>query len=298
MSITFTHGEQIQRCAIGPTGTLTSSGSLIPSNGSVIENLEITGNVKFLAGVTATFRNCRFIGLPTAPAGAYTIKATDGGGLYVILENCEIITRGAPANGLAMFGDGNVSAKRCIFRGGTDNVYLNPNNSPGLITSNDPDIPLARILLEECWFGDVQRTTGSHSDPIQIDGGGYAIVRRCRIMGYNIPIGTDPLTTTDGIELANCAMICTQNPANTNQTSYVKLIDSWLEGGNYTAYLNPPDGLPIQNVYASGNRFGIAHRYGPLLTPNNATRFGNIWGQNGSTVCCGTVAFGQILAGG
>lgn len=299
----FTHGEQIQRCAIGPTGTLTPSGPITLANGQVVENLEITGSigVKVPAGVRATLRNCRIIGSATTTNAGYTIRNNSGGGAFLQLENCEVITRYAQTKGLLCTGDVSVSAKRTIFRGGGDNIQAVMSGTPGLVVTNDPDVPMARGLFEECWLGDTQRFSGSHTDCMQIIDNGYILVRRCKILAYSIPIGSDPLTTTtDGSQLAADGIIASYDVNAVAALSNIKVTDSWVEGGNYTLVLAPPatDGPPINNLIVTGNRFGLAHQYGPVNTSPGATRSGNVWGETGNTACCGPVTIGQALTGG
>jgi hypothetical protein len=300
VAVSFTHGEQIQKSLIGPSGSLTPSGSLSSiKDGTVIESKEVTGSVSIAAGAKVTIRNTRIIGALNAPAGAYTVKATAGGGLHVTLDNCEVICRSGLSKTVAMSGDGNITVRKTLLRGGQDALYVNPLNSPGVISTGDPDIPMARVLVEDSWLGDMVRVSGGHVDCCQIDGGGYVLVLRSKLPGFNLPIGTDPLNASvDATELANSAVICSQNSTNPVQISYVKLDSNWLDGGNYTAALAPPDGLPVHHAWALNNRFGLQHRYAPTRFPVEITKFGNVWGLSGSTVCCGNVTAGQPVSGG
>ena len=292
----FSHGAEITKAGIGPTGPLTASGSLSLKDGDVIENRDINGVISLAAGAHAVLRNCRIVGPLDAAKSTYSAKLTAGGGLLLEMHDCEVVTRYAETKGVVMWGDGNVAAYRTIFRGGTDNAYLNPHNTPGRIATGDADVPHARALFEDCWFGDLQRYSGSHSDCFQVDGGGYTLLRRCRIMSYNIPLGSDPLTVeADGSELASGGLILTQNSTSPNQLSHVALVDSWAEGGNYTVDMNPTDGLVPHSMVARGNRFGLAHRYGPLRTPPDTTRTGNVWGETGTTGSGTQVSAGDPL---
>lgn len=298
----FTSGEEISKSAIGWSGTLTEwPGGTTLSGTQLIENRVITGRLLTIAaGANITFRNCRIIG--SLGASTYTIKAIAGGGMKVALDHCEVISRAGTksARCLATWGDGSIHARRTIFRGGIDSIYANGPNSPGLIPTGDPVVPMARILLEECWFGDVERVDDSHTDCLQFDGGGYAVIRRCRIMSYNIPRGSDTLTTSaGGTERASGGVIATQLSTAPNQISHVAMRDCWIEGGNWTVDLAPTDGLPVHTVAFTGNRFGTNHQFGPLRLPSALAEpnTDNRWGQSGLTACCGNVTAGQLLSG-
>lgn len=298
----FLHGEQITKNVIGWGGTLTEWPGLSTLSGTqVIENRTITDKiVTIAAGANITLRNCRIVG-PLA-ANTYTIKANTGGGLKLWLDNCEVISRAGTGSArcIATWDDSSVYARRTIFRGGIDNFFSSGPNSPGLWATGDPVVPMARVLLEECWFGDLERIGTSHTDNIQIDAGGYAVIRRCRIMCYNIPRGTDTLTTTaDGSSRASGGVLTTQDSSKPRQISHVVLRDNWAEGGNYTIDVNPSDGLPVHTYAATGNRFGINHQFGALRLPPNLAEPNrdNRWGQSGMTACCGQVIAGQLLSG-
>lgn len=305
--MTFTHGDQITKTNIGPTGTLTPfTGTISAVDGQIIENLEITGSpaINVKAGAQVIIRNCRLIGLSTTAAAGYTLKATAAGGLYVQVEDCEIITRYAQTKSIAMSGDGHISVKRTVLRGGTDDVfYSTPPNSPGVIATGDSRLPLARVLMEECWVGDQQFFTGAHNDGIQIDGGGYTCVRRCYISGFRMAAGADPLTTSateTTADLANSALITTQNSSNPSQISYVVLENSYVNGGNYTVYMTAPDGLPMNHMFMTGNKFGLVFRFGHLRfddTDATSARSGNTWAASGTTSSGLVVTAGQSIPG-
>lgn len=145
------------------------------------------------------------------------------------------------------------------------------------------------MLLEECWFGDVFHPPGAHSDCVQIDGGGYTVIRRCNIQNFLLQETDDVLATSAALSNAtvgNGAVICTQDPANPNQMSYVVLTDSLVDGGNYTVYMAPLNGLPAHNMYMDGNQFGLRHRYGPLIFQDAdpaSSRTNDTWAYTGIT---------------
>ena len=307
----ITHGEDLPQLSADAetflevaTGSLTEwTDSTTLSGTQVIENRSFTNTlVHIAAGADITLRNCLLQG----PLGqtSYTIRSVQGGESKLNLENCLLIcrtTESTSPRALTYWGATSVRAYRCVFRGGIDNVYSNTDPSAGLHAAGDALVTNARTLFEECWFGDVQRVESSHSDGIQFDGGGYAVIRRCRIMGYSLPVGSDPLTTRvtspSSADLSSGVLIATQNSGDPNQLTHIALRDSWFEGGNYTVDMDPPDGLPPQDMAASGCRWGIRHQFGPLRLPGGSTNVDNRWGQAGATVCCGTVSVGQLLPG-
>lgn len=300
----FTHGKEITRQSVGWTGTLTAyTGPATLSGTQTITDKLIDGQILTIArGSDITLRNCRIIG--PASATTYTLRHNLGGGSKLTLDRCEVITRAGAlsARCLAMWDDGSFRALRSVFRGGIDNCFFNAPNSPGAFPTGDPLVPNARVLLEDCWFGDLERIGSSHSDNIQFDGGGYAVLRRVRLMCYSIPRGTDTLTTTttQSSELGSGGLIATQDSSNPRQISHIAVRDSWWEGGNYTIDLAPSDGLPVHTIAASGNKFGLAHQFGPLRLPAGSTSSNNRWGESGSTIISGsstTVTDGQLLPG-
>lgn len=305
------HGEQLPPTSdlaasvIGPQGTLTPYVGADRFIGTqTFTDTEFSGSTWYqMPGAITTFRNCRFIG--SLGQTTYTLQSTRDGGAIMRLFDCEIITRtttGATPRCLTMWGDGNVEVHRTIFRGGIDNVFFNPIGSAGLISTGDPFVPNARVWLDQCWFGDYQRVPNSHSDAIQMDGGGYMLITKCRMMGYTLPEGSDPLSVriSDPVtaELGGGVLITTQDSKNPSLIEYVAMRDSRAEGGNYTVDTTPDDGLPVVKTEMTDNLFGIRHRYGSLVT--NGLNTNNRWGQTGRIGPTGTgalVTAGQLVPG-
>lgn len=291
----ITHGEQIPALSadaaavIGPTGTLTPwTGSMTFSGTQSISDRSFSGVAEIAPNADITFTNCRFVG--ELGANTYTIKClSDAGGARLTLLDCEVITRTTISKTprcITIWGTNNVRAERTIFRGGVDNIFHNPSNSPGLFSTGDPVVPFARGWYVNCWFGDYQRVATSHSDAFQVDGGGYLLIDACRIMAYNVPEGSDPLTEriTDPFtcELGGGGLLLTQDSKKPVQITAVAIRRSWLEGGNYTCDMAPDDGFPVQNTSATDNLFGRRSRYYPPLLINGENRR-NRWGQSGPT---------------
>lgn len=287
---TFTHGEQISKGVIGPSGTLTLwPGPSTLSGTLTIQDRRFDDGITPAAGANITLVNCRIVG-PNPPSNQ-VVRLNLGGGQRLTLKNCEVIGRGAVNRALNMWDDSQLTAQRTIFRGGLDNAYISGMGGPGAIATGDPLVPNARVLLEECWFGDSERTSGSHSDLVQLDGtASWVVIRRCRFMCYSILVGSDTLIAeADGSTLGSSGLIVT------GSSTGVVVRDSWFEGGNYSVDMRGAIGAPAA---ITGCRFGLAHQYGPLLLPAGATAFDNTWGQTGSTVVSGqtvSVSAGQPL---
>ena len=306
---TITHGEQIpawSKQALSVVGPRLSAGGLSEWSGSttlsgtqVIEGRSFTNKtLTIAAGARITLRNCRIIGPPTQTA--YLIRVTGGGGVWLTVEDCELVARAGSTSVrcIVMWGDGNVEVRRSVLRGGIDNIYVNPDHTPGRIPTGDPLVPMARLLVEDCWLGDIERMPGTHTDCIQIDGGGYTVIRRSRIMCFNIPWGADTLTShADGSEAGSGGIIATQNSNNPSQISHVAVRDCWCDGGNWVVDLTPADGLPVHTVAVTGCRFGLNHTFGALLVPAGEVNRDNRWGASGVTVQAGAVAAGQLVPG-
>jgi hypothetical protein len=290
------HGSDIPRTSLAAaavigllaTGRTEWTSSTTFSGTRVVENRTFTNKVVTIAaGANITFRNCRFVG----PRGqsTYTIRATAGRGLRLVLEHCEVVARTTTSETprcLTAWGDGSVQAVRTIFRGGIDNVYLNLLNSPGKIFTGDPLVPYARSHFKECWFGDNQRVNASHSDMVQIDGGGFAVFERCRLMAFNVPRGSDPLSTRanpDNGELCSNGIILSQNSTNPKKISHVAVRNCYAEGAGFTLNMNPKDGLTVDKVAVTGSKFGLRHRFGPLNLPASRVTSGNTWAATGWT---------------
>jgi hypothetical protein len=311
----ITHGTQIPSTSlaaldvIGPRGTLTAwTGSSTLSGTQVIENRSFTNALLTIAsGANITLRNCRIVS--PASSSTYTIRNTAGGGARLFLDSCEIVTRAATTTPRCVYQSGDVStrARRTIMRGGIDSIISTASGSPGAFATGNSLVPNARLFLEECWFGDIQRVGTSHSDPVQIDAGGFMVMRRCNLLSFNVPVGSDPLTARTNpatADLGGGGLIATQNSSNPVRVSHLVFENNRFEGGNYTVDVAPSDGFAVTDVSSTGNRFGLRHRFGPQRLPGGSVNRDNRWAATGIT---GeptddrspriSVTAGQLLAG-
>lgn len=274
----------------------------------VIENREIFGQVRIATGARIIFRNCRIIGSPGSTSPNYTVRINEGGNAWATFEDCTIICRvGAggsttPNKNIVGWGEVNLELRRCVVRGGEDLIYFGPLGSePGLISTGDPTVPMARLLVDQCWFGDGERTPGAHADLIQIDGGqrGYVLLRRSRFMGYNIPQGTDTLTTRvldpqTASMMSACFIVTSQSSQNPDgsMSHHLRLLDCWLEGGNYVVYTSGTV-APVELV---GSLWGLRMAHGPH-TGFSSLKQNCRWGQTGTTGSGLQVTAGDLIPG-
>lgn len=292
---------------IGPRGTLTPwTGSTSPSGTMVIENKVFTGGWKPQPGSHITYVNCRLISDYRIPK--YLIDVTEtSGGTRIDFESCEFVARAGSKSTrcIAGWGDYFLSARRCVFRGGIDNVFIKPqpsNTRP--YSTGDPLVGMANVLLEENWMGDIERLPSSHSDCIQIEAGNWMVFRRNRIGSFNVPEGSDPLNTRTNpltSELGGGGFLITQDSTAPTAISNIAIRDNHLDGGNITCDAGPPDGIPVTNVACTGNRFGLRRTASPVRLPGGATFSGNTWAVSGtariSSTATAVVTAGQLLSG-
>jgi hypothetical protein len=280
-----THGQQLTRTNIGPAGPLQASGPITTSqDGQVFENLNIAGSLDVRHHVT--LRNCQIIGELGLGNAGYTIKHQRDLGRKLTLRNCRIITRSANTKGLVSWGNGQIDAADSVFLGGTDNVYLKPGTAPATGFAH---------TFTRCWFGDVQRYPGSHSDCIQIDGGaGGVLFDRCSINSFSLRDGEDPTTAQASVDSrASGGLILTYPSTAPEQIRRVHLLNSYLDGGNYTLDTAPPDGPVPTDIAITGNTFGLHHTYGPIRSGSGQTKLNNRWAFSGVTTTGRVVTAGQ-----
>lgn len=308
----ITHGEEIPALSANaesflsvpaPNTLPTISGPF--SGTQTIEGRQIDGQARILAGARIIFRNCVFLGQAGASGANYTLRNNDGGGAWVTLENCLLITRTGVGNvtkgtkTMVMWGDTNLEVRQCVVRGGLDGLYAAPSNSPGLIPTGDSIVPNARVLVEECWFGDNERVGAGHADLTQAQGidFGHILIRRSRYMAFTIPIGSDTLTNRvtnpDTNTMASTCFISTVSGTDISNKHHIVLKDSWFDGGNYVTQANSDDASPM---VLSGNKYGLRHQYGPRSGAWSTTENCR-WGKTGTTGTGLQVTAGDLIPG-
>ena len=133
-----------QPCAenTGPTGSLQPSGNINASDGQVIENLDITGNVNAQGRKNVTIRNCRITG-----TGPYGVRCDGASG--IIIDKCEITGH----KEAGVYGSGFTMTASEIHHMGADGAK-----------------PQSDSVLQGNWFHHLGTSSGSHADGCQVRG--------------------------------------------------------------------------------------------------------------------------------
>lgn len=276
----FTHGEQVTATNVGPTtSNLTNVGDVTTtSNNQIIQNIRCT---------SLTIRhNCTIRNVEVLPAstthGGYAVKHNTNA-VHARFENCRIWCRDATSKGFAGNSGGATSDWfQCVFHGGEDNVYV---KGSGLSAATGYG-----HRFVECWFGDLQRFGNSHSDCVQIDGGphGIALVR-CKVLSFNVPEGTDPFVSapaTISTEFrGGGGFIATYPGSNFVQIGTTLIQDCYMDGGNVTCDLDPPEADGPTPSRVIGNKFGRLSQFSALvLSPGTVEAHGNVYADNNQPV--------------
>lgn len=287
----------MQRNLVGASGPLTDVGPInVTVDGTHYENLRISGGIDLDGHTGITMVNCEIIGpLPPVSNGTYTVRMTDVGG-SLDMTRCTIITRASNARGVACTNTGTLRMTQCKVLGGTDAIVVNAFGTTNLFEGY-------AVVIRETYVGDLMDPDGDpHSDAFQTDRGDGAgtLIERCRIESFNISPGQNPQAESANpatAETGNAAITATQNSMNPGLIARVDIIDNWVDGGNYTVYMSPSDGITPTGGTISGNRFGTRHNFGPFIPgPNDdVSSHDNVWGASGITDCCGVVDSGTLV---
>lgn len=288
----------MQRDLVGAFGTLTEVGPIdVTEDDAHYEDLLIMGGFDLNGHTGVTMVNCMVVGPePPVPNGTNTVRGTDAGG-SIDMTNVTVITRAANARGVVFTSTSTIRMTRCKILGGTDALALNAFGTVNLFEGY-------AAVVRETYIGDLMDPDlDPHSDAIQTDRGDGAgiLIERCRIESFNLPVGEDPTTASADpatAETGNAAIIATQNSSNPGLIGRMDILDNWVDGGNYTVYTNPEDGITPTGGVISGNKFGLRHNFGPFIPGPNDTVSDNTWGSSGATECCGVVTSGTSVPNG
>ena len=221
-----------------PAGTtLTpSSGMTITVDGTVLEDLDITGTVVVRAN-HVTIRRCRIDG------GTYAIDCRDGyqfPGMQArntVIEDCELYS----------VGSAHIAGSDWICR----RSYLHTSGG-------DAFKPFQRCLMEACYIERLGSEEGAHADGAQWVSGSDGWVYFCN---FELPSRGwyNPQTeTTLGIEAAggrsNSPLLVV---ANTGDLTRIRIVGNRLNGGNTTLDLEQKSGNTLSDVLVQGNVFGF-----------------------------------------
>lgn len=160
-----------------PKGTvLTPSGSIqVTTDGAVIEDLDIQGEVQILAD-NVTIRRCRI-----TSGDYYPIRYFDNDNVGLLVEDTEIIgTSEAVTAGISF---SNYTARRVNVHGTADGFKADEN-----------------VLIEDSWIHDLGNYPDQHNDGVQSTHGLNVHIRHNRIEGASnacVQTGDESGQTTD-----------------------------------------------------------------------------------------------------
>ena len=223
-----------------------SGGMTITVDGTVIENVDVTGSIKVTAN-NVTIRNFRVDGGMTSWYGIQVPPGFSG----VLVEDGEILhTKSA-----GLYAEGTTGRRLNIHDCGTDAMKLADNS-----------------LVEASWFHHLGLNAEAHADGCQTRKGSN-IVLRGNFFDMPIDIG--------GGYKSNSASI---NDAALAPMSNFVMDGNWINGGNYTIYLSAAKGYSFSGIQIINNRFGRDYRYDVLRLKGDISNYnidGNVWDDTG-----------------
>lgn len=312
---TILHGSELPATSgeaelmIGAQGPLTEypSGDFTAAMGPlVIENASFTEkSIRVRSGANVTLRNCLII----APPGSntYAVRINEGGNARLLMEDCTIVCRTTYEtddgnHNIAGWGDTSLCLRRCVIRGGIDGIHFH-GKGPAIWPTGDPVIPMATMLVEECWLGDNERLPGSHSDLVQMAGARPNRVtnfvwRRNRFMAYSLPLYVDTLTSRADPETSGFASVCWIDTTGGHGTgtgaTRMTIRDNWFQGGNWMVQ---GGGNDVSPAAFTGNLFAPHANFGAATGMTGFENYENRWAYDG-TLTNGTVCVGGELIPG
>ena len=270
----------------------TFVGNVTPTSGQTISNKDITGLVNINSGVRdVTFRNCRFRGTKTAPAGhrgivnIYASTTTAN----IKFEDC-LFQPDVPHYRWTGITGHHFTLTRCTIRNTTDGFGVFNGAAPG----TDVAVHVVGSWVDKLakWSNDGgAHADGTHNDGFQIQGGfNVEILNSLINPNLNPDVGnTNGQNCKSGGTLCSPAMYtgnaCVQLNKNVGQMGGLSVRHSWLYGGAITVNglsINDPVTLAFQN-----NRFGRDSYYkvpGRIAAGPNVTWSGNTYEDNGASV--------------
>lgn len=283
----FTHGIQVTATNVGPTtSSLTNVGDVTTtSNGQVIQNIRCTS---LTIRHNVTVKNVEILPPYTESGAGYSIKHNTHA-VHARFENCRVWCRDATSKGVAINSGGGTSDWfQCVFHGGEDNIYMKGTGISALTG-------YAHRFVE-CWFGDLQRFGSSHSDCVQIDGGPYGCsVVRCKILSFNVPVGTDPYVSAPATISAEFrgggGFIATYPGSGFVAIGNTLIQDCYMDGGNITCDLDPPETAGPTPSKVIGNKFGRLSQFDTIvLSPGTNEAHDNVYADNNQPVPGGNLS--------
>lgn len=220
------------------------NGTTITEDGTVLENVRITGQVTIKAN-NVTIRNF----ILDAQGGNYGIQATNKN-TGIRIEHGELIN----ANSALIYGTGFTAVALNIHESGADGVKVQGEGGP--------------TVVERCWIHHIGKNPGAHAD------GNQSIGVKGVIFRYN---NFDlPITTPEPYKQNACFILQTK----TGPVSDFVIDNNWLNGGGWMLYIPKEN---AENIHVTNNKFGRDFRFGVLNgTPTSFE--GNVWEDNGQPV--------------
>ncbi|MDP6938105.1 MAG: LamG domain-containing protein [Planctomycetota bacterium] len=241
----------------GPNNTGPSDESLlVPSggmnitvDGTLIENVDISGSVKINAN-NVTIRNFRIDGGGGSLYGIQLMPGTSG----TLIEDGEIIE----ISSAGIYGGGFTARRLNIHESGHDAIKSRSNS-----------------LVESCWLHHVGLTPGAHADGNQTRVGSN-ITFRGNFFDMPIDIGGGYKSNSNSI-----------NQAELGDVTNLVMDGNWFNGGNYTVYFAAKGkygDYKVTNCQLINNRFGRDYRFNTLRVVGEVTNLlvdGNVWDDTG-----------------
>jgi hypothetical protein len=155
---------------------LNPSGSIrVESPGSIVENLDIQGEITVLAD-NVIIRNVRI-----RSGDYYPIRYFDNNNTGLVVEDSEI--EGTSDDVTAALSFANYTARRLNIHGGADGFKADEN-----------------VLIEDCWIHDLRNGPDQHNDGVQSTGGRGVTIRHNSISGASnacVQTGDEGAATED-----------------------------------------------------------------------------------------------------
>jgi hypothetical protein len=263
----ITHGQQINATNTGSSGSLTvhNGNYTISQAGAVVQNLEIFGEVRVTAP-NVSIINCKIHGI----GDYYPLLAYDHA-TKLLISHCTIVGS-APVGssgdiaGIALEADAQII--RCDIGGPWIGDGIRPADS---------------TVIEECYIHPLwngrdaagNSIDNTHNDGVQGEGSYSVQVIRCRIMVDSFSnaatgAGWNSAVFVDGLNGFN--------------SSYWRIQDNYVAGGNYTIWMGPGTNNAITGNKVGRDFWSTGGMYGPTDLPVNAVNFtwsNNTWADTG-----------------
>jgi len=246
----------------GATGTLStlSGDQVVTVAGTTIEDKDIYGKVTVRAA-NVTLRNCRIRGNATQSSNSGLVDATHSSVSNLLIEDCTLAA-GTPSVWWTGIIGHDYTARRCNISQVVDGfgVYntANPSAHSGVL------IELNYVHDLSCISPDPNHSDNkTHGDVVQIQGGGYVIIRN------NHFDATPSSTSTAGVKPTSCVMIT----PNVSACPGNVITGNWLYGVSAAVInVSPKSKGSSTTAWIADNRFGPTVGY-PMLLDDSQLSF-------------------------